>query len=96
VVAGLLTLGCLLNRRKTSELQKVAQSPLPSRPTHLGFYKYNIRIPDTTPYEGRLVSRFLARFPFLMEVWYWCVCVSYPLVRLFCEELLRVPSVSAD
>lgn len=71
VVAGLLTLGCLLNRRKTSELQRVAQTPVPARPTHLTFFKWNIPVPDTAPHEGRLVSRFLARFPFLMEVHYW-------------------------
>ena len=73
VVASLLTVGCLLNRRTTSQLAVVNNSALlsPSRPEALYVFKKQVRIPDTTPYEGRLFSRFLARFPFLLEVHYW-------------------------
>ncbi|KLO15633.1 hypothetical protein SCHPADRAFT_824512 [Schizopora paradoxa] len=76
LVASLLTVGCLLNRRTSSTLRLLrspaAYNQLPVRPTHLPtFFGATVRIPDTAKYSGRLVSRFLARFPFLMEVWYW-------------------------
>ena len=72
VVSSLLTAGCLFNRRTSSQLRVLnTQTVLPARQTHLSFFKWSVRVPDTTVYAGRLTSRFLARFPFLMEVWYW-------------------------
>lgn len=35
------------------------------------FLLWTIRVPDNARYRMRLTSRFLAMFPFLMEVWYW-------------------------
>jgi len=76
LVASLLTLGCLLNRRTSSTLRMLrspaAFSQLPVHPTTMNtFFGVTVRVPDTAKYGGRLISRFLARFPFLMEVWYW-------------------------
>lgn len=61
-VASLLTIGCLINRRTTTQLKIIQRAQIPSRPERLSFFKWPIRIPDTTPFEGRLITRFLARW----------------------------------
>ena len=30
-----------------------------------------LRIPENSVFRGRLFSRFLNMFPFVMEIWYW-------------------------
>lgn len=30
-----------------------------------------LRIPDNVAFRGKLFSRFLNMFPFVMEIWYW-------------------------
>ncbi|EIN09541.1 hypothetical protein PUNSTDRAFT_143071 [Punctularia strigosozonata HHB-11173 SS5] len=73
IVAGLLTAGCLLNRRRASELKLLDAGPNtpPAAPTTLPFFKWRVRVPDNSRFRHTLTSRFLAYFPFLMEVWYW-------------------------
>lgn len=41
-----------------------------------------MRIPDTEPFRKNITSRFLAYFPFLMEVWYWLL--TYVQVHYVC------------
>lgn len=71
IVASLLTAGCLLNRRTSAELKSAAAATPPVATTHLPFLKWAVKVPDTTRFRGTVTSRFLAYFPFLMEVWYW-------------------------
>lgn len=35
------------------------------------FLFWSIKVPDNARFRMNLTSRFLAMFPFLMEVWYW-------------------------
>ena len=46
-----------------------------------------VMTPNTRVFRGRLLSRLLRRFPFLVEAWYWAliywVCTSSPLPKLF-------------
>jgi hypothetical protein len=73
IVAGLLTAGCLLNRRSSSQLKAAAalRDHVPETNTHLPFLKWQARVPSTVRFRSTITSRFLAYFPFLMEVWYW-------------------------
>jgi hypothetical protein len=84
VVASLLTAGCLLNRRTSSQLKAAGAASPPTSATHLHFFKWNVAVPDNTRFRGSLISRFLAHFPFLMEVWYWLLTYW---VSEFYEEL---------
>jgi hypothetical protein len=91
VVAGLLTFGCLWNRRTAAEL-KVAGAAAPpdaESASRLPFLKWSVPVPDTARFRGNLASRFLAFFPFLMEVWYWLLTywvreACYARTRLSC------------
>jgi hypothetical protein len=83
IVAGLLTAGCLLNRRTSAELKSasVAQERMPEPSRTLPFFKWQIGVPNNTRFRPNITSRFLAYFPFLMEVWYWLLTywVTSPL-----------------
>lgn len=79
VVASILTIGCLINRRKPSDIvianafaesspERAIRAPVQKE---MKFLLWTIRVPDNARYRMRLTSRFLAMFPFLMEVWYW-------------------------
>lgn len=74
VVASLLTAGCLANYRSGNSQTIVHASKLLTdhRPSSLPvFFGKQLRIPDTERFRRNIASRFLAYFPFLMEVWYW-------------------------
>jgi hypothetical protein len=73
IVASLLTAGCLLNRRSSSELKAAdaTKEHVPEPDQRLPFLKWQIGIPNNTRFRSNITSRFLAYFPFLMEVWYW-------------------------
>lgn len=81
MVASLLTAGCLLNRRRPADIvlaNNLADSS-PDRVAENGgwnwremrFLFWTMRVPDNAKFRMNLTSRFLAMFPFLMEVWYW-------------------------
>lgn len=91
IVASLLTAGCLLNRRTSAELKAAAATTPPAPTTHLSFFKWQIQVPDTARFRGSITSRFLAYFPFLMEVWYWLLTywVSYCAGNGDALEMLR-------
>jgi hypothetical protein len=71
VVAGLLTVGCLWNRRSAADLRAADAAPAPEPVRVLPFLAWSAPVPDTARFRGTLASRFLAHFPFLIEVWYW-------------------------
>ncbi|KAI5453982.1 hypothetical protein NCC49_004975 [Naganishia albida] len=74
LVAGLLTAGCLINHRPGRLQNIVHASKLLSqaRPDYLPtFFKKQVPVPNTERFRRNITSRFLAYFPFLLEVWYW-------------------------
>ena len=82
VVASLLTAGCLLNRRKATDIvlannlresspDRDRLSAEPGWTREMRFLFWSIKVPDNARFRMNLTSRFLAMFPFLMEVWYW-------------------------
>lgn len=83
-VASLLTIGCLINRRTTTQLKTIQRAQIPSRPERLSFFKWPIRIPDTTPFEGRLITRFLAR---------WVMCLALLSIHLSTTSFIGIPSM---
>ncbi|WWC66003.1 uncharacterized protein I303_108625 [Kwoniella dejecticola CBS 10117] len=83
LVAALLTAGCLLNKRKASDIVQAHTlsgnlSPVISNPQNtawnfkeMKFLLWKIKVPSNTRFRMNLFSRFLGMFPFLLEVWYW-------------------------
>ncbi|KAI5815463.1 PAP2 superfamily-domain-containing protein [Pyronema omphalodes] len=109
VVAGILTFGVLINRRRkdVSILQAFWTDPYgePELPDCQGvspatstalipgiepqwrkrdFFKWTIKSRNTARWKDKRFSRFLAKFPFLIEVWYWLLVYwIYQLGRAF-------------
>ncbi|ORY10682.1 PAP2 superfamily-domain-containing protein [Clohesyomyces aquaticus] len=46
-------------------------------------------LPDNTIFRESHVSRFLAKFPFLIEIWYWNVAQVYQLARAYSARLIH-------
>ncbi|KAF2140839.1 uncharacterized protein K452DRAFT_41533 [Aplosporella prunicola CBS 121167] len=101
-IALAFTAGTLLNRRRgcfpredddpasrapllSTTVRSVSPSPSASpSPPPKG------RCPDTARFRGNLSSRFLARFPFLIEIWYWNLTYwVYQLARALTATLIR-------
>ncbi|KAL5615047.1 hypothetical protein BROUX41_005111 [Berkeleyomyces rouxiae] len=55
----------------TRVLGGVDQSPYRRRHVRMPFVNTTLTTPNTAVYEGRLISRILQKFPFLVEAWYW-------------------------
>lgn len=90
LVVSLLTAGCLVNYRSGSAQQVVYASSMArdSRPTKMPvFFGKQLRIPDTEPFRRNITSRFLAYFPFLMEVWYWLLTYWVYQIARACQAL---------
>lgn len=61
------------------------------RPRELSAFGYQVTIltPNTTPFETRLLSRLLLRFPFILEIIYWALIYSvYQMGRGFLAQRL--------
>ncbi|WWC73802.1 uncharacterized protein I206_107774 [Kwoniella pini CBS 10737] len=83
LVASLLTAGCLLNRRKATDIVQAhtlsgSLSPVTSSPENrswdykqMKFFFWTMKVPSNVKFRMNLFSRFLGMFPFLLEVWYW-------------------------
>lgn len=80
-VAALLTAGCIINRRRSTDIIQANSIAGPSDAQVNGdnawnwkemkFFIWTIKVPSNERFHMRLFSRFLGMFPFLMEVWYW-------------------------
>lgn len=97
LVASLLTAGCLFNRRKPADIvlaNNLADSS-PDRVAENGgwnwkemrFLIWTMRVPDNAKFRMNLTSRFLAMFPFLMEVWYWLLTYWVYQIARACQAL---------
>jgi hypothetical protein len=87
IVAGLLTAGCLINRRTSTQLKAAAaaQERVPEPNTRLPLFKWQAHVPNNARFRANITSRFLAYFPFLMEVWYWLL--TYWVGSLMCTGI---------
>ncbi|EIW71429.1 hypothetical protein TREMEDRAFT_37809 [Tremella mesenterica DSM 1558] len=91
LVASLLTIGCLLNRRSPADIRLshavLSPSPTPSvdgKPStkEMKSLFWTLRVPDNSRFRMNLGSRVLGMFPFLMEVWYWLLTYwTYQIAR---------------
>lgn len=97
LVASLLTAGCLINYRSGASQALVHASKLlrDHRPEKMPFFGKMIRIPDTERFRRNVVSRFLAYFPFLMEVWYWLLTYWVYQIARACQALTMGSSTRA-
>ena len=69
-----------MNRRRPADIvlaNNLADSS-PERASQSGrvykkmqFFIWTVNVPDNARFRHKLFSRFLAMFPFLLEVWYW-------------------------
>jgi len=81
VVVTLFTVGTLVNRRRRAKDPKyqtdietsLLPPPSPSRSPSPSVDRFDDKrwVPDNSRFRNNLVSRFLAYFPFLIEIWYW-------------------------
>ncbi|WVW87050.1 hypothetical protein I302_109107 [Kwoniella bestiolae CBS 10118] len=84
LVASLLTIGCLWNRRKPSDIVQshnyTSAGTIPSSNSlndnswncrEMRFLVWTVKVPSNERFRMNLLSRFLGMFPFLLEVWYW-------------------------
>lgn len=70
VVASILLTGCWANRNRSSPCAN-ASTMTALKPDRLPFFLWSMRVPETTVYASRAISRFLSNFPFTMELIYW-------------------------
>ncbi|KAJ6627920.1 PAP2 superfamily-domain-containing protein [Mycena sp. CBHHK59/15] len=102
LVLAILTAGVVLNRRRQSDNDSGAWSPLsassiePLLPTGDATHRdrtvfgYTVRSKNTAIWRHTRVSRALRRFPFLVEVWYWLLVYwTYQLARAFTAVTLQ-------
>ncbi|KAK7044753.1 PAP2 superfamily-domain-containing protein [Favolaschia claudopus] len=97
IVLSILTAGVVLNRRRDHD----ASSPLSSSSEPLlatgdslfrdrEVFGRTVRSRNTAVWRNTRVSRFLRRFPFLVEVWYWLLVYwTYQLARAFTAVTLK-------
>ncbi|KAK6908577.1 integral membrane protein [Kwoniella mangroviensis CBS 10435] len=83
LVASLLTVGCLWNRRKPSEIIQAhnvsGTNPISTNSStdnswnwkEMKFFVWKVKVPSNERFGMNFFSRFLGMFPFLLEVWYW-------------------------
>lgn len=67
----LFTAGALYNRRSNRILRHANDCEAPASSSGLHIPKESPGEEGRTQFHGRLLSRFLAAFPFLIEIWYW-------------------------
>ncbi|KAK8252634.1 integral membrane protein [Phyllosticta capitalensis] len=81
------TVGTLINRRRNIRQDDTeACAPLVTPSDEVN----SVSIPETSRFRGNLTSRFLAKFPFLMEIWYWNLSYwTYQLARALTATLIR-------
>ncbi|WWD20416.1 hypothetical protein CI109_104892 [Kwoniella shandongensis] len=94
-VAALLTAGCLINRRRPADVVQAhlalddnhvpaadPSEPIPWDWKEMRFLAWKMKIPSNARFRMNLSSRFLAMFPFLLEVWYWLLTYwTYQIAR---------------
>lgn len=85
------TAGSLINRRRAiRESERELHAPLLSSPRGASPAPPSPLYPDTSPFRNNLSSRFLAKFPFLLEIWYWNLTYwVYQLARALTATLIR-------
>ncbi|PGG97022.1 hypothetical protein GX51_07521 [Blastomyces parvus] len=70
------------------------ERPWRTRHICLWLWKREIMTPNTAKYRHRCFSRFLRRFPFLVECWYWTLLYwTYQLARAFTAVTLQDKTV---
>jgi len=57
------------NNHADSSPQRIAEEGWNFK--EMKFLMWTMKVPDNARFRMNLTSRFLAMFPFLMEVWYW-------------------------
>ncbi|KLJ12293.1 hypothetical protein EMPG_12636 [Blastomyces silverae] len=70
------------------------ERPWRTRQIWLWSWKREVMTPNTAKYRNRCFSRFLRRFPFLVECWYWTLVYwTYQLARAFTAVTLQDATV---
>ncbi|KAL2369747.1 hypothetical protein RJ035_004010 [Blastomyces gilchristii] len=70
------------------------EPPWRTRQIWLWSWKREVMTPNTAKYRNRCFSRFLRRFPFLVECWYWTLVYwTYQLARAFTAVTLQDATV---
>ncbi|OJD24375.1 hypothetical protein ACJ73_04261 [Blastomyces percursus] len=70
------------------------EPPWRTRQILLWSWKREVMTPNTAKYRNRCFSRFLRRFPFLVECWYWALVYwTYQLARAFTAVTLQDATV---
>ncbi|EKG21280.1 integral membrane protein [Macrophomina phaseolina MS6] len=85
------TAGTLINRRRAiRESERELHAPLLSAPRGASPSPTPQFYPDNTRFRNNLISRFLAKFPFLLEIWYWNLTYwVYQLARALTATIIR-------
>jgi hypothetical protein len=60
-------------RLPPSRRSSSAERPLRSREIRVWWFRTAVSSPDTTVFADRWFSKFIQKFPFLVEVWYWAL-----------------------
>ncbi|KAF2192235.1 hypothetical protein K469DRAFT_716748 [Zopfia rhizophila CBS 207.26] len=92
-IALIFTAGTLINRRKP----RYNHLSLDSKDASLGSSRTSSPdsrqaswLPENSAFRHNLLSRFLAAFPFLLEIWYWLLTYwIYQLARAYSAHLIR-------
>ncbi|KAK8173821.1 integral membrane protein [Phyllosticta citrichinensis] len=90
VIILVFTVGALINRRRsTGQDDPEAYAPLLA-PANGQSLTSSSGCHDSTRFRDNWTSRFLAKFPFLMEIWYWNLSYwTYQLARALTATLIR-------
>ncbi|GFF57243.1 hypothetical protein CNMCM6936_004429 [Aspergillus lentulus] len=85
----------LLNSRSPSPtLVQLDDARWRKRQIRILSYTFEVKSPDTTVFQDRLLSRLLRKFPFLVECWYWALVYwTYQLGRAFTAVTLQEGTV---
>ncbi|EAW15136.1 uncharacterized protein ACLA_057930 [Aspergillus clavatus NRRL 1] len=86
--------GLLSERSLSPTLVDFDQSQWRKRQIQFLSFKFEVTSPNTTVFEGRLLSRLIRKFPFLVECWYWALLYwTYQLGRAFTAVTLQEGTV---
>ncbi|KAK7547566.1 PAP2 superfamily-domain-containing protein [Phyllosticta citricarpa] len=90
VIVLVFTIGALVNRRRDARQDDPeAYAPLLARFNEINPTSSSGR-PDSSRFRDNLMSKFLAKFPFVMEIWYWNLSYwIYQLARALSATLIR-------
>lgn len=89
------TAGTLINRRRAiredeREVRAPLLAPSPRATSPQSLPSARPTYPDNSRFRDNLTSRFLAKFPFLIEIWYWNLTYwVYQLARALTATLIR-------